>query len=72
MHVVYFSFPGAAEKAAKDGEDFKKEAVTDAIKQRMRERQRVKEKSFDMIRCVTLTACLYYCTSICLLSIFHT
>jgi hypothetical protein len=43
-------FPGAAEKAAKDGEGFKQEAVTKAIKQRMCDRQRVKEKSFDMIR----------------------
>ena len=43
-------FPGAAEKAAKDGEGFKQEAVTKAIKQRMHDRQRVKEKSFDMIR----------------------
>ncbi|XP_028399040.1 protein unc-13 homolog B-like isoform X1 [Dendronephthya gigantea] len=40
----------AAEKAAKEGEGFKQEAVTKAIKERMRERQQMKEKSFDMIR----------------------
>lgn len=43
-------FPGAAEKAAKEGEGFKQEAVTTAMKQRMRERQRKKKESFDMIR----------------------
>ncbi|XP_046857153.1 protein unc-13 homolog B-like isoform X2 [Xenia sp. Carnegie-2017] len=40
----------AAEKAAKQGEGYKQEAVTNAIKERMRERQIVKEESFNIIR----------------------
>ena len=53
--VYCFSNAGAAEKAAKEGEGFKQEAVTNAIKERMRERQRVKEESFDMVRYVVVS-----------------